>query len=107
MLCLSGGFAPLANFLVPTSFALPEWKRSGRICAGLINRTIRRNDLPATLRAHTPAGRAFLDIQCQRIIGAHDFEYFFNTIKIEQKIDTGGISNTSTPILKLRMNREF
>src|SRR6185437_4874819 len=34
-------------------------------------------------------------------------EYFFKTTKIEQKIDTGGINNTSTPILKLRMNREL
>src|SRR6185369_1192123 len=34
-------------------------------------------------------------------------EYFFKTIKIEQNIDTGGIKSTSTPILKLRMNREL
>src|SRR6185437_7989196 len=34
-------------------------------------------------------------------------ESFFKTTKIEQKIDTGGISKTSTPILKLRMNREL
>jgi hypothetical protein len=33
--------------------------------------------------------------------------YFLNTTKIEQNIDTGGISNTSTPILKLRINREL
>ena len=30
--------------------------------------------------------------------------YFLNTMKIVQKIETGGINNTSTPILKLRMN---
>jgi hypothetical protein len=33
--------------------------------------------------------------------------YFRNAIKIEQKIDTGGMSNTSTPMLKLRINREL
>jgi hypothetical protein len=30
--------------------------------------------------------------------------YFRNTMKIEQKIETGGIKSTSTPMLKLRMN---
>jgi hypothetical protein len=35
------------------------------------------------------------------------FRYFRNTTKIEQNIDTGGIKSTSTPILKLRMNREL
>jgi len=33
--------------------------------------------------------------------------YFLKTINIEQKIDTGGINKTKTPILKLRMNREL
>jgi hypothetical protein len=28
-------------------------------------------------------------------------------MKIEQKIATGGVNNTSTPILKLRINLEF
>src|SRR6185369_16171975 len=35
------------------------------------------------------------------------FLYLRNTINIEQKIETGGIKSTSTPILKLRMNREL
>src|SRR6185295_18383422 len=35
------------------------------------------------------------------------FLYFLSTTNIEQNIDTGGISNTSTPILKLRINREL
>ena len=33
--------------------------------------------------------------------------YFRKIINIEQKIATGGVNNTSTPILKLRMNLEL
>jgi hypothetical protein len=64
MLCLSSGLAPLANFLISTSFALPERKRSRRIRAGLVNGAIRGNDLPAALRAQSAARRLFLHIQC-------------------------------------------
>jgi hypothetical protein len=62
MFRLSSGLAPLANFPIPTPLAFPQWKRSRRIRARLVNSAIRGNDLPTTLRAHTPSRGLFLNI---------------------------------------------
>ena len=71
MLCLSGGLAALARFLIPASFAGPQRKRPGWIRARLIHRAIGRNDLPAASRTNTPPRGALLNIECQRIVATH------------------------------------
>src|ERR1051325_2845677 len=68
---LSRGLLALRDFRVTTSFALPEWKRTRRVSARLVNRAIRGNDLAATARTNAPARRLSFYVERERIVVSH------------------------------------
>lgn len=108
-------FGTLGHFFIPTSFTLPDGKHGSRISGILVNRAIRGNDFATTLGTGAPAGRANIDIEREWIVAGHSYRPSsrsccspaplcrFKMIKIEQKIATGGVNKTSTPMLKFRM----
>jgi hypothetical protein len=133
VLRFSSRLTALADLFVTTSFTLPQRKGTGWIRATLVDGAIRRNDFAAATRANTPPCRLSFNVQCQRIIVTHLVSaadkreltrirkeclsaficvhpwllYRFKTMKIVQKIETGGTNSTTTPMLKLRMNFAF
>ncbi|SRR6266404_5985233 len=111
----------LDQFLIATAFALPERIHGSRISGVLINRSFRRDDLPATNRARPSACGSLLDVDIRQLaLVVHfivrtrsgpctqpDLRRRKAKTKIAQNIATGGTSSTSTPIFRLRAKRLF
>jgi hypothetical protein len=115
---------PRNQFFVSATLALPGREDVVRIAGALIHSSVRRNDLAATARAGPSAGGAAIDIDSKLLsdifhVDTHasgvlnepdaysDLRCLKATMNMVQKIDTGGTSNTSTPMLKLRMKELF
>ena len=124
------------QFFITAAFALPGRKDCIRIARALIDGADRRNDLAAAARTCPPARGAPVDVDlklyCQvfqsqlipwfsktwseryslcgqdvRAPSYPDLRWRKAITNIVQKIDTGGTSSTSTPILKFLMKVLF
>jgi hypothetical protein len=111
---------PRDQFFVSAAFTLPGRIDIIRIAGALVHSPVRGNNLAATARTRTSPSGAAIDINpkllCQIFHGTHasgvlslysDLRCLKATMNIVQNIDTGGTSNTSTPMLKLRINELF
>jgi hypothetical protein len=58
---------PLYQLFVTTAFTLPERKHRVRITLALINRALRRNDLPATSWACSPPSSPLFHVDIQQL----------------------------------------
>lgn len=116
---------PRYQFLVSAALTLPGRIDVVRIAGALIHSSVRGNDLAATAWTGTSPDGAAIDIDSKllrdifHVIGTHasgglndsgaysDLRCLKATMNMVQKIETGGTSNTSTPMLKLRMKELF
>jgi hypothetical protein len=103
-------------FFIPAALTLPGRKHGIRVAGALIDRPSRRNDFAAATRTCTSARSASFDVDAKQLrVVLHLFVdesvYCLRCrkaiTKIVQKIETGGTSKTSTPMLKFRINELF
>jgi hypothetical protein len=55
-------FALFTDFLVATSFALPDGKNFVRIAGGLVNSAVGRNYFPTAARASSSSSRSLFNV---------------------------------------------